>query len=723
VTIETRADPLPLWGGVECTVARVGDRWRDQSVETGHDARIDDIDRIAALGIQTVRYPILWERICPERPDRFDFGRTDARLDRLRARGMTVIGGLLHHGSGPHYTSLVDPDFPARFADYAAAIAARYPWIEWWTPVNEPLTTARFSGLYGHWYPHGGDFATFARALVNQCLGIDGAMAAIRRANPAAKLLQTEDLGRCFATAPLAYQADYENERRWLSFDLLAGRVTRAHRFYQPLLDAGIGADDLSRLADGPARPDMLGINHYPTSERFLDHRIGLYPDDPVGGNGRDDYVDAEAVRVAALRDRLGLATRLGEAWARYGIPLAVTEVHHGCTREEQLRWFVQLWNEAHQARDAGIDVRGVTLWSLFGAVDWRSLLTREDGATDVGAFDPRSTPPRPTLIGRAARALATTGRFDHPALAVPGWWRRAAGLYRWQEAADVAHPARPLLITGATGTLGQAMARLCAHRGLACRLTSRAELDLDDQRSIDAMVERERPWAVVNTAGHVRVAEAENDADACMAANATGAARLARACARAGIPMVAFSSDLVFDGAAGPYDEDSATCPRTVYGMSKAAMEDAVLAASPDHLVIRTSAFFGPWDRHNFAWAVLDALGRGRRFEADAGTIVSPTFVPDLVHATLDLLLDGERGIWHLANEGAVSWHGFARTLAEGAGYDPGCVRAIRTGAPCNTALVSARGRIMRPLDRAMGDFLNDMAATLALPPALAAE
>ena len=73
-----------------------------------------------------------------------------------------------------------------------------------WTPVNEPLTTARFSGLYGHWYPHGRDYPTFLRALVNECKGTLEAMRAIRGAIPGAKLVQTEDLGKTFSTAPLA---------------------------------------------------------------------------------------------------------------------------------------------------------------------------------------------------------------------------------------------------------------------------------------------------------------------------------------------------------------------------------------------------------------------------------------------------------------------------------------------------------------------------------------
>ncbi|MGZ8998350.1 MAG: family 1 glycosylhydrolase, partial [Allosphingosinicella sp.] len=216
----TDPSPLELWGGVECTIVRIGDRWRDQSTETGHRDRTSDIDLIQRLGIGTVRYPILWEAIAPDRPDKLDFSWTDDRLERLQERGIGVVGGLLHHGSGPHYTSLLDPDFPAKLADFAARVAERYPWIKSWTPVNEPLTTARFSGLYGHWYPHRRDYPAFLRSLVNQCKGVVAARAAIREVIPDAQLLQTEDLGKTFSTAPLRYQAANENERRWLSLDL-----------------------------------------------------------------------------------------------------------------------------------------------------------------------------------------------------------------------------------------------------------------------------------------------------------------------------------------------------------------------------------------------------------------------------------------------------------------------------------------------------------------------
>jgi dTDP-4-dehydrorhamnose reductase len=103
---------LELWGGVEATIVRIGDRFRDQVAESGHRDRIDDLDRIASLGIRTLRYPFLWEAIAPERPDESCWEWHDERARRLCALGIRPVAGLVHHGSGPAYTSLVDPNFP-----------------------------------------------------------------------------------------------------------------------------------------------------------------------------------------------------------------------------------------------------------------------------------------------------------------------------------------------------------------------------------------------------------------------------------------------------------------------------------------------------------------------------------------------------------------------------------------------------------------------------------
>ena len=427
---------LAVWGGIECSVLRVRAGVRDQFRETGHHDRIADLAAVAGLGIRTLRYPVSWERVAPVSPEDCDWTWHDARLAELRRLGITPILGLVHHGSGPERTSLLDPAFPDKLAEYAGRVARRYPWVQDWTPVNEPLTTARFSGLYGHWFPHATDEGSFLRMVVIQCRAVLLAMRAVRQVVPTARLVQTEDLGHSFATPKLQYQADYENQRRWLSLDLLTGRIDERHPWHARLRAAGVAAAVLKDFLTGDLAPLMLGLNHYVTSERFLDHRTGLYPAETQGGNGRHRYADTEAVRVPLPPHQTGWLPRLREAWQRYpDLPLAVTEAHIGCTPDEQVRWLAECWDAALQLRAEGADLRAVTAWALFGAVDWCSLLTRRAGRYEAGAFDappdaPPGASPRPTLVAEAVAALARHGRIDHPLLDTPGWWAREDRLH-----------------------------------------------------------------------------------------------------------------------------------------------------------------------------------------------------------------------------------------------------------------------------------------------------
>ncbi|MDB6057842.1 MAG: dTDP-4-dehydrorhamnose reductase, partial [Verrucomicrobiales bacterium] len=202
---------LELWGGIEATVNRVAEEFYDQVTISGHHARFDDIERIAATGIKALRYPALWEKHATEP---IDWQWTDERLNATRSFGIKPIAGLCHHGSGPKHTSLVDQSFVSGLAMHARNVAERFPWIEYYTPVNEPLTTARFSCLYGHWYPHAKDPLQFFRALFIEIAATREAMREIRKINPEAKLVQTEDMGKVYSTRSLAYQAEFENERR-----------------------------------------------------------------------------------------------------------------------------------------------------------------------------------------------------------------------------------------------------------------------------------------------------------------------------------------------------------------------------------------------------------------------------------------------------------------------------------------------------------------------------
>jgi dTDP-4-dehydrorhamnose reductase len=713
---------LELWGGHECTVNRVGDRWFDQTVRTGHEHRPEDLDRFAATGMKALRYPVLWERVSPERPDRYDWRWTDERLHRIRDLGMRPIAGLTHHGSGPHYTSMVEDSFATGLAAHAAAVAERYPWIEAYTPVNEPLTTSRFSALYGHWYPHLRDEAAWWVALLNQIDATRLSMRAIRQVNPAARLIQTEDLGHTMSTAPLAYQAEFENQRRWLTWDLLTGRVTPDHPLWERLESMGV-ADRARAVADDPCPPDVLGVNYYLTSERFLDHRFTRYPEHTHGDNGMNRYADVEAVRVADPGP-LGLERLLQQVWDRYGLPIAVTESHNGCTREEQMRWIHEAWDSAGRLREGGVDLRAVTAWALLGGYDWNRLLTAPVGEYEPGPWDLRSGEERPreTAVVDLLTTLGTGQGALSPVVNQPGWWRRdiryvypAVKSAQTREGVPVSpldESAPPLLITGATGTLGRAFAHACEVRGLPFVLTNRRMLAVDDPASVRAALAQHKPWAVINTAGWVRVDEAETEAEACMRANADGPAHLAEACAGADVAFLTFSSDLVFDGRLGrPYLETDAPNPLNVYGRSKAEAERRVLDAGGRPLVVRTAAFFSPHDPHNFAHWVAHELAAGRTVQAAEDALVSPTYVPDLVTTTLNMMIDGETGVRHVANAGSLSWAEFARRVAEALDLDAGLIRPV----PATEMGWAAQRPADATLGTAFGQRLPDFGAALS--------
>ncbi|HWA16628.1 MAG TPA: hypothetical protein VG817_09350, partial [Gemmatimonadales bacterium] len=283
------------------------------------------------------------------------------------------------------------------------------------TPVNEPLTTARFSALYGHWYPHRADDASFARALVNQVRAVALAMTRIREITPGARLIQTEDLATVSAGPGLAYQAEFENERRWVTIDLLTGRLVPGMPMYEWLRRHGIAEAELAWFRRHPMPPDIIGWNYYVLSERYLD------PDPHCAtGNGRHHYHDRDAARSVGLR---GLRALLAEARDRFRLPMAVTESHLAGTRDEQLRWLVENWDEARAAQVEGSDLRGFTVWSLLGAYDWDSLCVCSRGRYEPGVFDLRGTLPRPTALAAAVRQLVHGIRPAHPVLDAPGWW------------------------------------------------------------------------------------------------------------------------------------------------------------------------------------------------------------------------------------------------------------------------------------------------------------
>jgi dTDP-4-dehydrorhamnose reductase len=187
----------------------------------------------------------------------------------------------------------------------------------------------------------------------------------------------------------------------------------------------GISARELAWFQENPCPPQLIAIDHYVTSDRYLDEDVSRYPRETWGGNGRDDYADVDAVRVL---ERPGTSLRhiILKAARRYGIPIVLGEVHLGCSEDEQVRWLHEAWTTAEQLEIRGVDIRAITAWALLGCYDWDSLVTWERGSYESGAFCLRGAEPRPTAIANyvAARIARRNGGAP-PAVVGDGWWRR----------------------------------------------------------------------------------------------------------------------------------------------------------------------------------------------------------------------------------------------------------------------------------------------------------
>lgn len=713
---------LELWGGLECTFNRVGDEYFDQCEKNGHNSRLTDFLLFNELGIKKIRYPCLWETVSPHSKNLRDWSRLDTKLDQIKKLGISPIVGFLHHGSGPVYTNLLDPEFPEMFAGYARDFSFRYNWIQEFTPINEILTTARFSCLYGHWYPHHKNDYSFLKAVFNQCKATVLAMREIKKNIPHVKLIQTEDIGRCQSTHELQYQSQFENERKWLAFDILSGELNPSHPLFHYVISCGITLDDINWSIENHCKPDVLGINHYQLSNRFLDHRLELYPVELHGGNGRQRYADVGVLDTGQAElpapDEIIL-----ECWNRFKTPIAITEVHTRGHREEQMRWFYHMWIASKKAQDAGVNIIALTAWSLLGTYDWHNLCTTNEMFYEPGVFDLHSNdgPPRKTALVKLIKQLITDGTPNSPHLDSLGSWqtsRRILFAPAIGAHSTLTTEGRMLLIIGATGTLGQSFAKICRLRNIPFQLLSRKDVELSDFPRLSKVIEQYNPWAIINAAGYVKVDLAEQEKDLCFRDNVLGPINLAILCAQKNIRLMTFSSDQVFNGElVGPYNENQQVSPINAYGFSKAICEEKVMVINPETLIIRSSSFFGPWDNYNFVTQTINKIKNNDEIVVAHDCLMSPTYLPDLVHASLNLLTDGEYGIFHLTNKGEISWAGFAEMIAKKVQTQKNSDSRIIekkmedinfAKRPKNSCLISTKGYLLPTVENALERYFD---------------
>ena len=227
-------------------------------------------------------------------------------------------------------------------------------------------------------------------------------------------------------------------------------------------------------------------------------------------------------------------------------------------------------------------------------------------------------------------------------------------------------------LVTGALGQLGRAVTAAAHDRGLRAFGVDFAEMPLEDRGAIHRTMMTHRPRVVLHCGAMTNVDGCEGEALAAYRINGLATAWLAEAAAAVDAALIYVSTDFVFDGAQDgvPYAVDAAPNPLSVYGASKRLGEEAVLAyGRDDYYVVRTSWVYGPGG-NNFPRAILDRARSGQPLKVVTDQVGRPTMTHDLAAAILDLAASGgEGGIYHAANEGSCSWHGFAVDILAAAG------------------------------------------------------
>jgi dTDP-4-dehydrorhamnose reductase len=227
------------------------------------------------------------------------------------------------------------------------------------------------------------------------------------------------------------------------------------------------------------------------------------------------------------------------------------------------------------------------------------------------------------------------------------------------------------LLVTGGSGQLATSLAKAAPHR---VRVVGRPAFDFDDTATLDALFNGEAPALVVNAAAWTAVDLAESQPEAAARANASGPGHLAALCARHNTRLIHVSTDYVFDGEKGaPYVETDQVNPTGVYGATKLAGEQAVLAALPGAVILRTAWVYAETGK-NFLRTMLNAATRMDRLRVVADQRGTPTNADDLAAAVLTvaeamLRGDAEGGIYHATGSGETTWHGFATAIFEAAG------------------------------------------------------
>lgn len=367
--------------GIECSCPTIGDgRRMDQLELTGHYKHWrTDLQIVRDMNVKYLRYGLPIHHVF-KGPGEYDWSFPDAVMAWMRELRIIPILDLVHFGLPDWMGSFQNPDWPRYAADYARAVAERYPWVRFFTPVNEVYITAQFSAAFGWWNEKLRNERAFVTNLKHSAEASIRMMRAILETRPLAIFVFSESTEYVHPASPdLVDLARFLNERRFLSLDLLLGNDVSA-KVYAWLLECGMTASEYVWFHSHPQlKPHcIMGSDYYITNEHVLQ---------------RDG-------RTVCTGDIYGYYVITKQYYDRYRVPVMHTETNRAGAHATT--WLWKEWMNLLRLREDGVPIIGFTWYGLVDMIDWDSALTHPRGHVNpVGLY----------TLNRRPRKVATEFR------------------------------------------------------------------------------------------------------------------------------------------------------------------------------------------------------------------------------------------------------------------------------------------------------------------------
>jgi beta-glucosidase/6-phospho-beta-glucosidase/beta-galactosidase len=372
--------------GIECSYPTIDHgRWRcDEMDSTGHYRMWQrDLELAREIGVTHIRYgPPL--HLIFDGPGRYSWEYIDPQMEELREVGPEPIIDLCHFGVPSWLGDFQNADIGRALEEYAGAFADRFPWVRFYTPVNEMYVSARMSALDGLWNEELRDEGAYVRAAWNLADASIRMSDAILKHRQDAVFINSESsefYQPCCPDPHVEEIADTANERRFLPLDLIFAHPL-SDRMHQLLCEHGIQKEHIGELGRRKVpRRSILGVDYYEWNERLIDPR----------GNAR------------ALGELFGWYVIADQYWQRYRRPMMHTETNK-MDADGAARWLWRQWHNVQLLAKAGVPLVGFTWYSLTDQIDWSIAMSEPVGLVyPVGLCDLNR---EPRIVGLAYKHL-----------------------------------------------------------------------------------------------------------------------------------------------------------------------------------------------------------------------------------------------------------------------------------------------------------------------------